>query len=65
MFENETFFEIVTKKTYDDVKNFSVSPWVAAGGERRRQMSYNFPKTIAFSTHDIHIEQVRPFWDHQ
>ena len=60
VFENDTFFEIVTQQTYDDVKNFSITDWgtSALSGERRRKMSYEFPKTIAFSRHEIHIEQV-------
>ena len=60
VFENDTFFEIVTQQTYDDVKNFSITNWAtsALSGERRRKMSYEFPKTIAFSRHEIHIEQV-------
>ena len=43
MFENETFFEIVTNQTHD---------------ERRRMMVYEFPKNIAFTRHEIRIEQV-------
>ena len=61
IFENETFFEIVTKKTYDDVKNFGVTAWNAShgnGNERRRKMAFEFPKTIAFSRHEIRMEQV-------
>ena len=59
IFENETFFEIVTKKTYDDVRNFCVTAWTTNNAsERRRRMAYEFPKTIAFSRHEIRIEQV-------
>lgn len=59
IFENETFFEIVTKKTYDEVRNFGVTEWTTkSDGERRRKMAYEFPKTIAFSRHEIRIEQV-------
>ena len=59
IFENETFFEIVTKKTYDDVKNFGVTAWNAShGNERRRKMVFEFPKTIAFTRNEIRMEQV-------
>ncbi len=59
MFDNESFFEIVTRKTYDGVRKFQVTPWITKASERTRQMCYNFPKTIAFTQHDIQIDQVR------
>lgn len=60
MFENETFFEIVTNQTYDEVRNFSVTEWASSTShdERRRMMVYEFPKNIAFTRHEIRIEQV-------
>jgi hypothetical protein len=62
VFENDTFFEIVTKLTYDEVRNFSITNWTSTTSherhERRRRMVYEFPKTIAFSRHEIRIEQV-------
>ena len=34
MFESESFFDIVTKKRYDEVASFSVTPWaVTAPGD--------------------------------
>ena len=53
----EKFF-IVVMKTLQ--RNFSVTEWASSTShdERRRMMVYEFPKNIAFTRHEIRIEQV-------
>ena len=74
MFESESFFDIVTKKRYDEVASFSVTPWaVTAPGDEddvsaadavdtaakeKRTMFYQFVQTIAFTRTTIAVEQL-------
>ena len=73
MFESESFFDIVTKKRYDEVASFSVTPWAvtspgdeddgagaaaSADAKETRTMFYQFVQTIAFSRTTIAVEQL-------
>lgn len=61
VFENDTFFEIVTGKNYGEIHNYEVSPWSKneETGLVERIMHYEFPKTIAFSRHNLVVDQVQ------
>ena len=54
-FDNETFFEIVTAQTYGSISNYSVSKW----SNSSRQMHYQFPKTIAYTKHNMVVDQIQ------
>lgn len=41
VFENETFFEIVGAKTYEEFRNYSCTPWAHAQKGSMRQVRGN------------------------
>ena len=59
-FDNETFYEIVTAQTYGSISNYSVSKWSSKSGELpSRHMHYQFPKTIAYTKHNMVVDQIQ------
>ena len=59
-FDNQTFFEIVTAQTYGTIENYSVSKWSTSPENLllpSRQMHYEFPKTIAYTQHNMIVDQ--------
>lgn len=58
-FDNQTFFEIVTAQTYGTIENYSVSKWSTSENLLlpSRQMHYEFPKTIAYTQHNMIVDQ--------
>ena len=59
VFDNDTFFEIISRKALDEVKIFEVTPWERdeSGYNLVRTVKYQFVKTIAFSRNVINVEQ--------
>ena len=61
VFDNDTFFEIVGSKAYEEFKNYSCEPWVASrtDGLLERTMKYEISKNIAFSRQNVSVEQTQ------
>ena len=59
-FENDTFFEIVTRKAVDEMRNFVSPPWAKnQNGEIFRIQKYQFVKTLMMTRNVINVQQTQ------
>lgn len=63
VFGNDSFFEIVCSKCYEELKSFEVTPWSSPGGGpggvQERLMRYEISKYIAFSRQVVQVQQTQ------
>lgn len=61
VFDNDTFFEIVGSKAYEEFKNYFCEPWATSrtDGLQERTMKYEISKNIAFSRQNVSVEQTQ------
>ncbi|TRY76208.1 hypothetical protein TCAL_05682 [Tigriopus californicus] len=61
VFENDTFFEIVGSKAYEEFRHYQCSSWAQgrSTGLLERTMRYEMSKHIAFSRQNVSVEQTQ------
>jgi hypothetical protein len=61
MFDSASFQEQIVAKTEQGVEKFQMTPWVPVNGVMIKKVNYEFTKSIAWSSYQITVNQVKIF----